>query len=64
MAKRRHWLVVTTSNKANQIFSNSNNHSHATCTVKTWSFPLRISSVNKIKSEVSGEFGYIYYRNL
>ena len=30
---------------------------------KKWSFPLRISSVNVTKSEVSSGFGHIYWRN-
>ena len=30
---------------------------------KKWSFPLRVSSVNVIKSAVSCEFGHIYWRN-
>ena len=31
---------------------------------KSWSFPLRIYSVNLTKSAVSCGFGYIYWRNL
>ena len=30
---------------------------------KKWSFPLRISWVNAIKSTVSCGFGHIYWRN-
>ena len=30
---------------------------------KTWSFPLRISSVNVTKSAVPAGFGHIYWRN-
>ena len=30
---------------------------------KKWSFPLRISSVNKTKSAVSCGFGHIYWKN-
>ena len=38
-------------------------HSDKVALHKKWSFPLRISSVNVIKSEVSFGFANIYWRN-
>ena len=45
-------LIVTTSNKANQKFSNSNNYSHTTCTAQKIKFSIRdfFSKYDQIRS--------------
>ena len=60
--------LVTNLTKVSGAFSKSNHQTEATMTqwsqwalYKTWSFPLRISSVNVTKSAENCGFGHIYW---
>ena len=47
-----------------RLFEPNKVHNHDKITLhKKWSFPLRISTVNVTKSEVSCGFGHLYWRN-